>query len=127
MESDHFRRALARIYRGLMLLATAGAAAVWWNFGWKSAAGFLAGALFALLNLRWLDQLVETVVREDAGKPKRRLVFWLSVRYLVFAAGAYVMMRFLGVSLLAPLAGMLMAAGAVVLEILYELILYART
>jgi hypothetical protein len=127
MESDHFGRALTRIYRWLILLGAAGAAAVCWNWGWKSAAGFLLGALFALLNLRWLDQLVETVVREDAGKPKRRLVFWLSVRYLVFAAGAYVMMRFLGVSLLAPLAGMLMAAGAVVLEILYELILYART
>jgi hypothetical protein len=127
MEVEFFSRAVSRIYRFLLLLAVCGGLYAWRLWGWQGMVGFLLGAGFALLNFRWLHQLVDSVVAENAGRPRRRLVFFLCVRYILFGAGAYAIMKLLEISLLAPLAGMLMAAAAVVIEILYELILYART
>jgi hypothetical protein len=49
------------------------------------------------------------------------------LRYAVVGAAVYVIVRILGITPVAVLAGLLTVFAAVILEILYELILHART
>jgi hypothetical protein len=52
-------------------------------------------------------------------------MFWV-FRYVLFAAIGYVIVKILGISLMPILAGLFVAAAAIIVEILYE-ITYART
>jgi hypothetical protein len=51
----------------------------------------------------------------------------IALRYAIVGLAAYAIVRILGITPVAVLAGLLAAFAAVILEILYELILYART
>jgi hypothetical protein len=61
------------------------------------------------------------------GKPPRASVaVILGLRYLLLGLGAYAILKFSEISLTAALVGLFVSTGAVILEILIELI-YART
>lgn len=123
-EAVHFDRAIERIRRAMLWLSVAGAAvAAGWK-GWEWGLGFLAGAAVSLLNFVWLHQLVATL-GEGARRPRKRLVWFLALRYVLLGLGGYVIVKFFGLNLAAGLIGLLVAAAAVILEIIYELI-YAR-
>ena len=123
-EAAHFGRAIERIRRAMLWLSLAGAVVASGWKGWEWGLGFLAGAAVSLLNFRWLHQLV-AALGEGARRPRKRLVLFLSLRYLLLGLGGYVIVRFFGLNLAAGLIGLLVAAAAVILEIIYELI-YAR-
>lgn len=123
-EAAHFDRAIERTRRAILWLSVAGAAvAAGWK-GWEWGLGFLAGAAVSLLNFVWLHQLV-AALGEGARRPRKRLVWFLALRYVLLGVVGYVIVKFFGLNLAAGLIGLLVAAAAVVLEIIYELI-YAR-
>ncbi len=124
MESDDrfFDRAIARIARGILALAVAGTVAAFAFGGWKWAAGFAAGAAVSWLNYRWLKQIVDAL---GGKRPIKRTAILAGLRYLLLAAGAYVILKSSTVSLPAALLGLFTAVAAVLVEILFEL-LYAR-
>lgn len=124
-EAVFYRRAIRRIYINLAWISAAGAAAAWWKAGWLWAVGFLIGAIASTLNFRWLHQLADSLGASE-HRPRRRLGFWLAIRYLLFGAVGYVIVKYFKVNLLAALVGLFVAVAAVLVEILYELI-YART
>jgi len=95
--------------------AVAGAAG-----GWKWAAGFLAGAVAAWLNFRWLKRLVSAL----GGKPAPSS-FQLALRYFLLGGCGYVIVRFSRIPVPSVIAGMLVLAAAIFIEILFELV-YAR-
>jgi len=59
-------------------------------------------------------------------RPPRWVLIIFGLRYLVFGAILYAIVKFFAIKLVAALCGFLTAIGAVVLEILYEL-MHART
>jgi hypothetical protein len=70
---------------------------------------------------------VNSLGRAAAGKPpKIRVAVFLGLRYLLLAAGGYVILNFTTLSLAAGLIGLFVPAAAVILEILFELV-YAGT
>jgi hypothetical protein len=120
-------RALARIHLLMAVLGGTGVMAALIYGGWRWAAGFLLGAGASWLNFRWLKQLVNSLGRAAAGKPpKTRVAVFLGLRYLLLAAGGYVILNFTTLSLAAGLIGLFVPAAAVILEILYEIV-YAGT
>jgi hypothetical protein len=121
-----YGHALGRISRWMLALTLAGVAAGWLLSGWTWAAGFLAGAIASYLNFRWLKQLVESLGDTGNRRPRARVVLLLGLRYLLLAAGAYVIVNFSTLSLTAALAGLFVAVAAVIVEILFELV-YAGT
>lgn len=123
-EAAHFDRAIERIRRAMLWLSVAGTLAAFGWKGWAWALGFLAGAAVSLLNFRWLHQLV-AALGEGAPRPRKRLILFLSLRYLLLGLGGYVIVKISGLNLAAGLIGLLVAAAAVIFEIIYELI-YAR-
>jgi hypothetical protein len=114
-------RALRRVHRIVLVLGLAGSIALTIALGPRAGGGFLMGAAVSYLSFwRW-----EQVVNALGTKPARRPLFWMA-RFLVLAALAYVIIRFARINLKAALAGLLVSAAAVIVEIIYELI-YART
>ncbi len=120
-ETAGAERALARIRRlmlGLGILGTA-VLGLWKGPAW--AAGFLAGALAAMLNFRWLERLAAGL---DPARGARRMrwAVLFGLRYLLLGAGGYAIVKVFGLSGLAILVGLLAAAAAVLAELIYELV-----
>jgi len=93
--------------------------------GRGDAAGFLAGAGLSYVNFDLLSGLAH-VMGGSASKARGWGVL-IALRYAIVGTAAYVIVRILGITPVALLAGLLAAFAAVILEILYELILHART
>jgi hypothetical protein len=126
MDSDErlFDRALERISRAMFAIAAGGAiAAAAWR-GWTWGAGFALGATASWLNFRWLKQIVDAL--GDKRPTRKRVAVLAGLRYLLLGGGAYVILHYSRISLHAALAGLFVAAGAVIVEILIQLV-YART
>lgn len=118
MTPDIFERTARRVTRTLVAMGFAGAlAALAWR-GWTAGAGFALGASAAWLNFRWLEGFVAGL--GPAGKPGRFAVFF-AFRYLLLAAGAYVILKYSKLSLPAALAGLFVPLAAVIIEVLIQL------
>ncbi len=115
-------RAIVRIWKLVWAIGAGGAIALLVWRGWAWGAGWVIGTAVSALNFRWLQQLVAGLGGE-AAKP-RKAVF-LGMRYLLLGGGAYVILKFSAISLLAALSGLFVSVAAVIVEILLELT-YAR-
>ncbi|MGC8792423.1 MAG: ATP synthase subunit I [Bryobacteraceae bacterium] len=118
-------RALERIRRLMAVLAAGGACVAWWVGGPPWGGGFLAGALGAMANFRWLEQVTAGLDPRRAARRLRWAVLF-GLRYVLLGAAAYVIVKVFGFSGLGILTGLLVAAAAVLAEMIYEL-LYAGT
>jgi ATP synthase I subunit len=117
-----FERVTRRITRITALLGAAGTAGAFVIGGWRAAAGFALGGTVSWFSFRGLKQVVGGL---GADRPAPNLALKGVVRYLLIGAGAYVIVKYTVVNLLAALAGLLLSTAAVLVEILIELI-YAR-
>jgi hypothetical protein len=124
-KANYSDRALTRIMRIGAGLGAAGTIVVLIRFGPKTAVGFLAGALLSLLNFHGLRRVAEGLSGSSRPGFRASPVFW-AFRYFLFAGIGYVIVKGLGISLMPILAGLFVAAAAIIVEILYE-IAYART
>jgi ATP synthase I chain len=122
MAPDIFERTTARVTRTILAVAIAGALAAFAWRGWRAGLGFALGAAAAWLNFRWLKGFVAGL--GPGGKPGLFAVLF-AFRYLVLAAGAYVILRFSKLSLPAVFAGLFAPLAAVFVEVLIQL-RYAR-
>ena len=118
-----FERALARIAKAAFAIAAGGviAATVW--RGWAWGAGFALGSIASWLNFRLLKQIVDALGRKRPVR--KRLVAMAALRYALLGGGAYAILHFSSISLIATLIGLFVAVAAVIVEICFEL-LYAR-
>ena len=120
-------RAVGRMFRLTAALTALGAAIYFAIGGWRGGFGFLLGGLISYLNFHWLKRTVYALGDAASGKPPRaRVAVFLGLRYLLLGLGAYAILKFSEISLMAALAGLFAPTAAVILEILIELI-YART
>jgi len=120
-------RAAGRILRLTLALIVLGAAVYFVKAGWRGGCGFLIGGLISYLNFRWIKRTVYELGEAAGGKPPRTSVaVFLGLRYLLMGVGAYAILKFSEISLIAALVGLFVPTAAVILEILIELI-YART
>jgi ATP synthase I chain len=123
-DEEVYRQAIGRILKWMAILAGAGTlAALAWR-GWRASAGFALGALIAWINFLWLKRMVDAL---GASRPKasKRDAVITGFRYLILGAAAYVILRLTSISLPAAVTGLFVSLGAVLIEILFELV-YAR-
>lgn len=116
--SDPYGALVARLGKSIVAIGLIGAivAAVQWGAG--HAAGFAIGAAGAFLNMRWLANALES--------PKGPAGLVLALRFGILGGGVYVILKIFEIAPLSILAGLLSAALAAVLEVLFQLF-YART
>jgi ATP synthase I chain len=120
MKDDFYRRALQRIRWWAALAALAGATAWAAGQGFRPAAGFLLGSSISALNFRGIEMLAGAL--GSSKRPRAFAALLMVFRYALAGGALYVIVRILGFTPLPVLAGLLVPFGAVVLEILYELI-----
>ena len=113
--------ALRRITRSSMAIAAAVCLVCLLWKGWRWGVAFLLGAGASYLNFRWLKRVVDAL----QARPSPKFAILIGLRYLLLAAGAYVIVNLTTLSLPAALTGLFVPVAAVILEILFEL-LYAR-
>ena len=122
MSADFYERALWRIRLFTVLVGLTGSMVLLVAQGFRPAAGFLAGAALSALNFRGLSMLASAI--GGTSKPGPLAAILIALRYLLIGLIIYVIVRFLGVTPVAVIAGLLAAFAAVILEILRELIVH---
>jgi small-conductance mechanosensitive channel len=122
---DFYSRALHRIGRFMAVLAPPLAAAAWWKFGLRPAAGFAFGCAIAYINFSWLKRVIAGFVDRATGSPTSQsgqgIVFRFLLRYVLMALGAYVILTVSPASLKGLLAGLFLPVAAIGCEAAYEL------
>jgi hypothetical protein len=121
-DQEFYERAIRRIYRNLVALSLAGTLAAAALKGTAVGAGFLIGGGGAILLFYWFHRLVSGLSGTSARRPPLWLAWGIGFRYLIIGGAAYVMMKYLGINSVALVAGLLVIAPAILVEILYELI-----
>jgi hypothetical protein len=120
-EEGRYARAIARIYRGLWCFGAAGAvaAAVFGGLAWALA--FLVGAIGACFSFSWLHQAVNAL-GSGSKPPSKLVVVFAGARYLILAAGGYVIVKVFGMNAIGALAGLFVPVASVIFEVFYELV-----
>src|SRR3954453_22559454 len=118
-----FERALERIGKAAVAIAAGGLifATVW--RGWTWGAGFALGAVASWWNFRLIKQVVDAL-GQSRPTPKRVAIL-AGLRYALLGGGAYVILHYSPVSMMATLIGLFVSVAAVIFEICFELV-YAR-
>src|SRR5437868_1152193 len=98
-------RAVTRIEFLIVFLAIAGTAAAAIHGGGRWALGFLLGAAASWISFRWTKKVVNALGGPAGVPPRKRFAVLLGLRYLLLAAGGYVILNFSALSLAAALFG----------------------
>lgn len=101
------------------VMAVTGSVSATVRWGWRAGLGFLLGSALSYGNFRLWIRMVRGM--GESGSTPRGAAF-LGLRYLFVGAAVYAIINLSEVSLPAVLAGLLIAAAAVIAEIVYELI-----
>jgi hypothetical protein len=94
---------------------------------WKAGAGVAIGALLAWVNLRWMEQGVDALVRlstAQQGQPRPRISPWtyikLFARYALIGLVVYVSVSSLAIPAVSVLGGLFALGAAAMVSGIYE-------
>lgn len=114
--------AAGRVWVLMQLLAALGTIV---TFLWKGApygVGFLIGSLIAMVSFRLTHRMVSSIGGPGNSKPQTWKIVLMGSRYVIITAVIYAILNIYGFNIVAALCGLFIAAAAVLLEILYEVI-----
>jgi len=127
---DYLDRALPRVRRIMLALACVGTVACLFLFRWPVTAGFVAGAVISYFNQVWLERAIEAlgdrIVHQDSRERGGILVVRAALRYILIAAGAYVIFNVSRAGLYGFLGGVFLPFTAIACEAAAELFMMLR-
>jgi ATP synthase I subunit len=119
-----------RIVRSMIIIPVIVTPILWVKFGWEIALGFVAGSLIAHINFYWLRLTVEALgnaVTGNEGKHKApTVVRRFLLRYVLIAAGAYVIFKSSANSVYGLFAGLFLPVAAILIEAVYAVYVALR-
>jgi len=117
--------ALDRIRHFMAGLAPLLIAAAWWRFGVRPVLGFAFGCVIAYVNFYWLKRVISGFADRATGAATstsgQGIVSRFLLRYVLMAAGAYVILTVSPASLNGLLVGLFLPVAAIACEAAYEL------
>ena len=117
-EAEFYERVVRRVGWMILALGVAGAvAAAAWK-GISSGLAFLTGAAISYASFRGWRRVADAL----GPNPKKPNPALYVLRMMAVVAGAWVIIKFLGLNVAAAAVGLLVSSTAVILEIVYELI-----
>ncbi len=124
MRPEEFEAAIARLPLWMLGLTVAGTLAAGSIRGLSAAGGFLMGALVAYFNFRLIERAANRIAGKSARKPRRGAGAWVLIQFAALVFVAFVIIRYSGFNMSAAFLGFFVCPAAVVLEIVYELVIY---
>ena len=122
-------RALPRIRRFMIALGGGGAVLSLF-FGWRVMAGFVVGAVISYINQRSLERgiaaLSERIVNQQSSERGGGIVLQAAMRYVLIAAGAYVIFNVSLAGLYGFLGGVCLPFAAIACEAAVEVFVMLR-
>jgi len=123
-------RALPRIRRFLLVLAGVGVLICLIFFRWPATLGFIAGAGISYVNQRWLERAVDALGERITAKHSQErgggIVLRAALRYVLIAAGAYVIFNVSLAGLYGFLGGICLPIAAIACEVAVEVFVSLR-
>jgi len=123
-------RALARIRKFLLVLSGIGILACLAFFRWPVMAGFVVGAVISYLNQNWLERaieaLAERITNQQSTERGGAIVFRALLRYVLIAAGCYVIFNVSLAGLYGFLGGVCLPIAAIACEVAVEVFVTLR-
>jgi hypothetical protein len=121
-DPSFYDRALRRMDHIALFLGTGAVLVFLAREGWRGGLGCGLTAVASIYNLRRLKRVAANLSGGSGNRSGSGAAVMLGLRYLVLGGMCFVIIRFLGVSLPAVFAGLLISVAAVLVEIIYELI-----
>ena len=122
-------RALPRIRRFMIALGGGGAVLSLF-FGWRVTAGFVVGAVISYINQRSLERgiaaLGERITNQQSSERGGGIVLQAAMRYVLIAAGAYVIFNVSLAGLYGFLGGVCLPFAAIACEAAVEVFVMLR-
>jgi hypothetical protein len=116
--------------RFLLALAAIGTLVCVVFFRWQLAAGFVAGAIVSYFNQRWLERAIEALAARITTQQSRErvgaIVARAVLRYVLIAAGAYVIFNVSLAGLYGFLGGVCLPIAAMACEVAAEALILLR-
>jgi hypothetical protein len=125
-----FDEGIARVAKLIGLLGLLGTVVAWRIGGLVYGAAFFAGAGAAWFNFKAIERAVDRLGQlagAGSSKPARTSGRIMFIQFIIFALGAFVILRVSGFNVAVALCGFLVCPAAVLLEIFYELLTYEHT
>ena len=114
----------------MLVLAAAGVVVCLVFFRWPVAAGFVVGAVISYVNQHWLERAIEAlgerITAQGSTERGGIIVVRALMRYLLIAAGAYVIFNVSLAGLYGFLGGVLLPFAAVACEVAVEVFFTLR-
>ena len=109
-------RSEVRLSRWMVLIAIAGVAGLFIMGRRRAGLGFAAGAFFGILNYYWLRESVEVLANAGTVRPPKRVILKFAVRYPLVILVLYLFYRTHWLPFMAIIYGLLVPAGAILIE-----------
>ncbi len=109
-------RSEGRLPRWMILIAVAGTTGLFITGRGRAGLGFAIGAFFGILNYSWLHESVEALANAGRVRPPKRVIVKFLVRYPLVIAALYLIYRTRWFSFMAIIYGLLVPAGAILIE-----------
>jgi ATP synthase I chain len=122
MTADWYARSLKRMEHAALIIAAAGLIGVLIYAGWRSALGFLCGAIIAHFNFALWKRITGAIGEQGAEARGDSKAVMLGMRYLLIGGAVFVIIKVLDVSVLAVVAGLLVSVAAVLVELVRQLV-----
>src|SRR5258708_3215778 len=117
MTQEWYARSLKKMEHFALIIAVVGIALMLVNAGWRNAVGFACGAAMSHFNFWLWKRVVANVGEPGGGDPNVALV---GLRYLLIGGAVFAIIKFLDVSALAVLVGLLVTVAAALAEIVRQ-------
>jgi hypothetical protein len=117
-EAEFYERVVRRIGWMIVSLGVAGAISVAAWKGVSTGLAFLTGAAISYASFRSWRRVADAL----GPNPKKPNPALYVLRMIAVVAGAWVIIKFLGLNLAAAAVGLLVSGAAVIIDIVYELI-----
>lgn len=118
-----FAHSLRRIEVWTVVLAVLGAIGVSVQFGWRPGVGLLLGAVLGGVNFYLFRRIARGIGSEaGAGRGRAGSAVAFGLRFVAIGVSIFVIMKILGIGPVPVLSGLLLPAGAVLIESIYLLI-----
>lgn len=115
-----YPRLKQRLGKIITAVAIVGSALAGLRGGWTWAAGFLIGSIASYFNFRNLLGIVESLGSPQATG-RLGAFAWILFRLILLVAGAFVIIKFTRINIIAAFAGLFVPVAAVILEAVFEL------